>query len=73
MTDIINEKCDVIRPSDPKDKVKVVVTGVGSNLFRSELEADLNIQYVDIKGLFTWYDCDRDFLWQQRGYVVYRC
>ena len=48
MTDIINEKCDVIRPSDPKDKVKVVVTGVGSNLFRSELEADLNIQYVDV-------------------------
>ena len=49
VTDIINEKCDVTRPSDPKEKVKVTVTGVGSNFFRVELEAELNIEYVDYK------------------------
>ena len=73
MTDIINKKCDVTRPSDPKDKVKVAVTGVGSNLFRSELEADLNIQYVDIKELSTLYDCDREFLSQLMGSKEYQC
>ena len=38
VTDIINEKCDLIRPSDPKDKVKIPVTGVGANLFQTQLE-----------------------------------
>ena len=73
VTDIINKKCDVIRPSDSKEKVKVAVTGVGSNLFRSELEADLNIKYVDTKALFTRYIATAIFLSQQMGYVVYRC
>ena len=44
VTDVINKKCDVIRPSDPKEKVKVAVTGVGANLFKDELEKQLNAE-----------------------------
>ena len=44
LADIINEKCDVIRPSDPKEKVKVAVTGIGANLFKDELETLLNAE-----------------------------
>ena len=44
VTDIINEKCDVMRPSDPKEKIKVAVTGIGANLFKEELEKLLNIE-----------------------------
>ena len=44
VTDVINEKCDVIRPYDPKEKVKVAVTGVGANLFKDELEKQLNAE-----------------------------
>ena len=44
VTDIINQKCDVIRPSDPKEKVKVALTGVGANLFKDELEKQLNAE-----------------------------
>ena len=43
-TDILREKCDVSRPSDPKEKVRVTVTGVGANLFKDELEAQLNVE-----------------------------
>ena len=44
VTDILKEKCDVTRPSDPKDKLNVTVTGVGANLFKDELEAMLNVE-----------------------------
>ena len=44
VTDIINEKCDVIRPSDPNEKAKVTVTGVGANFFQIELEKLLNVE-----------------------------
>ena len=44
LADIINEKCDLTRPSDPKQKVKVPVTGIGANLFKDELEALLNTE-----------------------------
>ena len=44
VTDIINRECDVIRPSDPKEKVKVALTGVGANLFKDELEKQLNAE-----------------------------
>ena len=46
VTDVINEKCDVIRPSDPKEKVKVPVTGVGANLLQAEWEKQLNVEWV---------------------------
>ena len=46
VTDILIDKCDVTRPSDPKQKLKVTVTGVGANLFREELEAQLNVEWV---------------------------
>ena len=46
VTDIINKKCDVIRPSDPKEKVKIPVTGVGTNLFQTQLEKLLNAEWV---------------------------
>ena len=44
VTNIINEKCDVTRPSDPMEKVKVIVTGIGANLFKDELEQQLNAE-----------------------------
>ena len=44
VTDIINKICDVIRPSDPKEKVKIPVTGVGANLFQTQLEKRLNAE-----------------------------
>ena len=44
LADIINEKCDVTRPTDPKEKVKVAVTGIGANLFKDELETLLNAE-----------------------------
>ena len=44
VADIINQKCDVTRPSNPKDKVKVPVTGVGANLFQAEWEQELNVE-----------------------------
>ena len=44
VTDIINEKCDITRLSDSKEKVKVAVTGVGSNMYKVELESELNIE-----------------------------
>ena len=42
--DIIKEKCDVIRPSDPEEKVKITVTGVGSNFYKDDLEKELNVK-----------------------------
>ena len=44
VTDILRDKCDVTRPSDPKERVKVTVTGVGANLFKDELEEQLNVE-----------------------------
>ena len=44
VTDIINGKCDVIRPSDPKVKAKVAVTGIGANLFKNDWEKLLDVE-----------------------------
>ena len=44
VTDILKEKCDVTRPCDPNQRVKVTVTGVGANLFKDELEAQLDVE-----------------------------
>ena len=44
VTDILIDKCDVTRPSDPKQKLRVTVTGVGANLYKEELEAQLNVE-----------------------------
>ena len=46
VTDILIDKCDITRPSDHKEKLKVTVTGVGANLFKEELEAQLNVEWV---------------------------
>ena len=43
VTDIINKKCDVKRPFN-KGKVQVAVTGIGANLFKDELEKQLNAE-----------------------------
>ena len=46
VTDIIKEKCDVTRPSDPDEKVKVSVTGIGANLFKDKFETLLDVEWV---------------------------
>ena len=43
VTDVINTKCDITRPFS-KEKVKVAVTGIGANLFKDELEKQLNAE-----------------------------
>ena len=43
LADILKEKCDFTRPSDPKEKVKVTITGMGGHVFKRELEESLDI------------------------------
>ena len=48
LCDLIKESCDVTKVKDGEEKVRVTVTGIGTNLWRKELndqlEAPLNLE-----------------------------